>query len=62
MFMTYVIKVDKKEVLMLYFKHICVVSLFLDIPGNYLCAATEENNFGAYPFFDPLDQANLRCF
>ena len=26
MFLTYVIKVDKREVLRLYFKHICVVS------------------------------------
>ena len=28
MFLTYVIKVDKREVLRLYFKHICVVSFF----------------------------------
>ena len=34
MFLTYVIKVDKREALKLYFKHICVVSLFLDFPGK----------------------------
>ena len=28
---------------------------------NYLCAA-KENDFGSYPFFEPLDQANLICF
>ena len=51
MFLTCVIKVDKTEVLRLYFKHICVVSLFLDFSENYLCAA-KGNNFGwTYPFF-----------
>ena len=30
MFLTYVIKVDEREVLRLYFKHICVLLLFLD--------------------------------
>ena len=61
MFLTYVIKVDKREVLRLYFKHIFVVSLFLDFPGK-LPFCCKWNNFGSYPFFHPLDQANLKCF
>ena len=34
MFLTYVIKVDKREVLRLYFKHIHVVLLFSVYPGK----------------------------
>ena len=30
----YVIKADKREVLILYFKHICVLLLFLNFPGK----------------------------
>ena len=61
MFLTYVIKVDKREVLRLYFEHIHVLLLFLVFPGK-LPLAVKMNNFGSYPSFDPLDQANLRCF
>ena len=61
LFFRYLSKIDARAHLRLYFKHICVVLLFFDFPENYLCAA-KENNFGAYPSFDPLDQANLRCF
>ena len=34
MFLTYVIKVDKREVLGLYFKHIHMLLLFLVFPGK----------------------------
>ena len=61
MFLTYVIKVDKREVLRLYFKHIHMLLLFLVFPGK-LPLVVKVNNFGSYPLFDPLDQANLRCF
>ena len=61
MFLTYVIKVDKREVPRLYFEHIQVLLLFLVFPGK-LPYAVKVNNFGSYPSFDPLDQANLRCF
>ena len=63
MFLTYVIKVDKTEVLMLYFKHICVVSLFLDFSGKLpLCCKRELFWVDISIFFTPLDQANLKCF
>ena len=43
MFLTYVIKVDKREVLRLYFKHIYVLSLFSVSPGKLpLCSQSEE--------------------
>ena len=43
MFLTYVIKVDKREVPRLYFKHICVVLLFLDFQGKLpLCHKRER--------------------
>ena len=58
MFLTYVIKVDKREVLRLYFEHIQVLLLFLVFKKNYPYAV-KVNNFGSYPLFDPLDQANL---
>ena len=61
MVLTYVIRVDKREVLRLYFKHIHMLLLFLVFPGK-LPLAVKVNNFGSYPLFDPLDQANLRCF
>ena len=61
MFLTCVIKVDKREVLRSYFKHICVVWLFLDFPEK-LPLCRKGNDFGSYPFFDSLDQANLICF
>ena len=60
MFLTYVIKVDKREVPRLYFKHIHML-LLLVFPGK-LPLAVKVNNFGSYPSFDSLDQANLRCF
>ena len=56
MFLTYVIKVDKTSVLMLYFEHIDVLLLFLVFPVK-LPLAAKVNNFGSYPLFDPLDQA-----
>ena len=34
MFLTYIIKVDKREILMLSFKHIHVLLLFLVFPGK----------------------------
>ena len=34
MFLAYVIKVDKREVFRLYFKHIYVLLLFLVFPGK----------------------------
>ena len=43
MFLTYVIKVGKREVFRLYFKHICVVSLFIGFPGKLpLCRKRER--------------------
>ena len=62
MFLTYAIKVDKREVLRLYFKHIHVLLLFLVFPGKLPSYTVKVNNFGSHPSFDPLDQANLRCF
>ena len=53
MFLTYVIKVDKREVITLYFEHIHVLLLFLDFQGNYPFAVN-MNNFGSYPFLTPL--------
>ena len=42
MFLTYVIKVDTREVLRLYFKHIHVLLLFLVFPGKLpLCSESE---------------------
>ena len=42
MFLTYVIKVDKREVLRLYFEHIHVLLLFLVFPGKLpLCSQSE---------------------
>ena len=61
MFLTYVIKADKREVFSLYVKHIHVLLLFLGFQENYHYVV-KINNFGSYPSFDPLDQANLRCF
>ena len=46
MFLTYVIKVVKREVLRLYFKHICVLLLFLVFPGKLpLCSKVNKSNF-----------------
>ena len=61
MFLTYVIKVDTREVPRLYYKHIHVLLLFLVSQENYPYAV-KVNHFGSYPSFGPLDQANLRCF
>ena len=61
MFLTYVIKVDNREVLRLYLKHIHVLLLLLDLPGNY-SYAVKVNNFGSYSLFDLLNHANLICF
>ena len=42
MLLTYVIKVDKREVLRLYFEHIYVLLLFLAFPGKLpLCHKSE---------------------
>ena len=49
-FVTYVIKVDKRKVLRLYFEHIYVLLLFFVFPGKLpLC----------HKIFDPLDQTKL---
>ena len=41
-FLTYVIKVDEREVLRLYFKHIYMLLLFLVFPGKlFLCHKSE---------------------
>ena len=61
MFLTYVIKVDKREVPRLYFEHIYVLLLFSVFQENYHYAV-EVNNFWLYAFFDPLDQANFISF
>ena len=61
MFLTYVINLDKGEVLMLFFEHIHLLLLLLVFQENYLYSV-KVNNFGSYPSFDPLDQANLICF
>ena len=61
-FLTYVIKVDKREVLRLYFEHIYVLLLFLVYPGKLPSYSQGEYNFGSYTSFDALDQVNLRCF
>ena len=61
MFLTYVIKVDKREVCKLYLKHIHMLLLLLVFPGK-LPYAVKVNNFGSYPLFDSLDHAYLRCF
>ena len=61
MFLTYVMKVNKREVLRLYFEHNYVLLLFLVFQENYPYAV-KVNDSGSYPSFDPLDQANLRCF
>ena len=61
MFLRYVVKVHKREMLRLYFKHIHVLLLFLVFQGNYPYVV-KVNNFGSYPSFDCLDQTNLICF
>ena len=61
MFFIYVIKVDKREVLRLYFEHIYVLLLFSLFLENYPYAV-KVNNFGSYPIFDFLGQANSICF
>ena len=61
MFLTCAIKVDEREVLRLYFKHIDVLLLFLFFQENYPYRV-KVNNLVSYPSFDPLDLANLRCF
>ena len=66
LFFRYLSKIDARTHLRLYFKHICVVLFnlhccFSIFQENYLCAA-KNNNFGSYPSFDPLDQANSRRF
>ena len=42
MFLTYVIKVDKREVLRLYFEHIHVLLLFLVFPGKLPLGSENE--------------------
>ena len=48
----FLIKADKREVLRLYFEHICVLLLFLVFPGK-LSYAVKVNNFGSYRIFAP---------
>ena len=43
MFLTYIIKPDIREILRLYFKHICLLLLFLVFPGK-LALAVKVNN------------------
>ena len=62
MFLTYVTKVDDREVIRLYFKHIHVLLLVLVFFQENYHYAANVNNFGSYPSFDPRDQANLRWF
>ena len=62
MFLTFVIKPDIREILRLYyilsiFSCFCCFRFFQE---NYPYAV-KVNNFGLYPIFDPLDQANLIC-
>ena len=61
---TYVIKVDKREVLRLSFEHIHVLLLFLVFSRKVTLTAyrVKVNNFGSYSILDPLVQANLRGF
>ena len=63
MFLTYVIKVEKREVLSLYFKHIHVLLFFsvFFFQENYPYMV-KVNNFDSYPILAHLDQANLICF
>ena len=49
MFLTFVIKVDKREVLRLYFKYIHVLLLFLVFPGKLPLFSQSES----YSIFDP---------
>ena len=51
-FLTYVITADKREVLRLYFEHICVLLLFMVFLGK-LSYAVKVNNFGSYPIIAP---------
>ena len=53
MFLTYVIKVDKREVPRLYFKHICVVLLFLDFPGKLPLCPQKGTILGHINFLTP---------
>ena len=64
MLLTYVRKVDKSEVRRLYVKHIHMFLLFLVFVGELplCCQGVKVTNFGSYPLFEPLDQANLICF
>ena len=57
MFLTYVIKADKREVPRLYFKYIYVLLLFLVFPENYPYVV-KVDNFGSYSI-PPPNQANL---
>ena len=63
MFLTYVIKVDKRDIFRLYFKHTCihVVLVFLVFQENYLYVV-KVNNFGSYPLCDLLNQTSLISF
>ena len=60
MFLKYVIKIDKRKVLRLYFEHFHVLLLFIVFQENYPYAV-KVNNFGSYLLLYPLDQANLIC-
>ena len=62
-FLIYVIKVDKTEVLRLYFKQIYVLLLVSVLPGiQSYSYAVRKNHFGSYPLFDPLDYAKFILF
>ena len=61
MFLTYVIKVDKREVLRLYFKHICAVLFFLDFLGKLpLCRKRER--FWVISIFGPSRSSQFDTF
>ena len=61
MFLTYVIKVDKREVLRLYFKHICVVLLFLDFLGK-LPLCRKRGRFWVITIFLPPRSSQFDTF
>ena len=70
MFLTYfinvvdkgVIKVDKGEIVRVYFKHTCVPLLFSVFFQENYPYVFKVNNFGSYRIFGPPDQANLIYF
>ena len=55
MFLTYFIKVDKREVLRLYFEHIYVLLVFLDFPGKLRLYRKSEQFWVIMHYFDQLN-------